>query len=318
MPTTITETNFKFPQQTNFARGSVRDIYTIADRYLAMVVTDRISAFDVVLPVTIPYKGQVLSQIASYFLEATKDIIPNWLMSSPDPNVVLGYLCQPYKVEVVVRGYLSGHAWREYNDDKRLMCGVSLPDGLKENDALPSPIITPATHASVGHDEDISKQDIIERSLVPAEHYEQIEKIALQLFARGTTMAAEKGLILVDTKYEFGVLNGELVLMDEIHTPDSSRYFYADSYHELQKNGQRQRQLSKEFIREWLIAHNFQGLDGQQIPNIPDSFIQEASERYKELYNKITGKQFQAADNNKPLQRIETNIINALNNLKDI
>jgi phosphoribosylaminoimidazole-succinocarboxamide synthase len=317
MSTTIIETNFKFPGQTNFARGSVRDIYTIADNYLAMVVTDRISAFDVVLPITIPYKGQVLSQIATYFLEATKDIVPNWLISSPDPNVVLGYKCEPYKVEVVVRGYLSGHAWREYNDGKRLLCGVTLPNGLKENDAFPSPIITPATHAAVGHDEDISKHDIVERDLIPADRYEEIEALALQLFERGTTMAAEKGLILVDTKYEFGILHDQLVLMDEIHTPDSSRYFYSDTYQELQKNGYGQRQLSKEFIREWLITHDFQGLKGQRIPAIPDSFISEASNRYIELYTKITGAQLNKVDNTDPLQRIDNNVRHTLAKLQD-
>jgi phosphoribosylaminoimidazole-succinocarboxamide synthase len=313
VPQTIGETDFTFPGQTAFFKGSVRDIYVIKDKYLAMVVTDRISAFDYVLPVTIPYKGQVLAQIASYFLESTQDIIPNWLISNPDPNVVLGYKCQPYKVEVVVRGYLTGHAWREYQEGKRELCGVAVPNNLRENDAFPEPIITPATHAAVGHDEDVSKQQILERGLIPAKHYEQIENYALRLFERGTKMAADKGLILVDTKYEFGVLDDKLVLMDEIHTPDSSRYFYADSYATLKKNGKRQRQLSKEFVREWLITHNFQGLEGQAIPDIPDSFIQETSDRYIELCKQLTGEFLDtSAASTDVLERIEKNVRQAL------
>jgi phosphoribosylaminoimidazole-succinocarboxamide synthase len=312
MTQTISETDFTLPGQTAFARGSVRDIYTISNSFLVMVVTDRISAFDVILPVTIPYKGQVLAQIAQYFLDATKDIIPNWLISSPDPNVVIGYNCKPYKVEVVVRGYLTGHAWREYQSGKRELCGVELPNGMHENEAFPEPIITPATHAEVGHDEDVSKAEILSRGLIPLEHYNQIELYARKLFERGTQMAADKGLILVDTKYEFGTLNDELVLMDEIHTPDSSRYFYADSYDELQKTGQRQRQLSKEFVREWLIAHDFQGLDGQTMPPIPETFIQDISERYRELYEQITGKPLQSPGDGNALDRIESNILSAL------
>lgn len=312
---TIAETHFQFPKQTGFFKGSVRDVYTINDKYLAMVVTDRISAFDFLLPVLIPYKGQVLSQIAAYFLDATKDIIPNWLISSPDPNVVLGHKCQAYKIEVVVRGYLTGHAWREYKAGKRTLCGVTLPAAMKENEKFTEPIITPATHAESGHDEDISREEIIARGIIPANDYEQIEQYALQLFARGTDMAVAKGLILVDTKYEFGKKDGQLLLMDEIHTPDSSRYFYADSYHELQSSGQRQRQLSKEFIREWLIAHGFQGLEGQTMPQIPADFVQAASERYIELFEQLTGKQLVKPAQGDPLTRIEANIVNALADL---
>lgn len=321
--TTIAETDFRFPGQTAFARGSVRDIYTIQDKYLVMVVTDRISAFDFVLPVRIPYKGQVLAQIASYFLHATRDIVPNWLIDTPDPNVVLGYACKPYKIEVVVRGYLTGHAWREYNAGKRSLCGVPLPDKLRENDPFPAPIITPATHAEVGHDEDISKVQIIARGLIPAEHYAQIEQYALQLFERGTKMAAEKGLILVDTKYEFGTLEGQIILMDEIHTPDSSRYFYADSYQKLQQTGKRQRQLSKEFVREWLIEHQFQGLAGQVIPAIPESFVEEISSRYIELYEHLTGQTFVASESTEdgstqgPTARINAHVTDSLAKLPD-
>lgn len=317
MPKTLHETNYNLPGQTGFARGSVRDIYTINDSYLAMVVTDRISAFDFVLPVTIPYKGQVLAQIARYFLDATNDIIPNWLISSPDPNVVLGYKCKPYKIEVVVRGYLTGHAWREYNAGKRMLSGVALPEKLHENDRFPEPIITPATHAAVGHDEDISKTELIRQGFIPAEQFRHIERIALELFERGTKMAAEKGLILVDTKYEFGTLDGQLLLMDEVHTPDSSRYFYADSYQSLQENHQKQRQLSKEFVREWLIEHGFQGLPGQSIPTIPDTFVQAVSDRYLELFTKITGQPFTPSASAKNYQSdIEKNIVAALSQLQ--
>lgn len=313
---TISETQFTLPGQTNFQKGSVRDIYTIDDKYLVMVVTDRISAFDFVLPVTIPQKGQVLAQIANYFLKATEDIIPNWLIVSPDPNVVLGHKCKPYKIEVVVRGYLTGHAWREYAAGKRELCGAIMPDGLKENDQFPEPIITPATHAESGHDEDISPAEIIKQGFVPADDWAKIETIAKRLYARGSEMAAKQGLILVDTKYEFGTLGGALVLMDEIHTPDSSRYFYADVYGDRQKRGERQRQLSKEFVREWLIAHDFQGLEGQKIPSIPESFVREISARYVELYERITGKKLEKTpDNVDPLARIETNIQTALKDL---
>lgn len=313
MSAAIAETNFSFPGQTAFQKGSVRDIYTINDEYLAMVVTDRISCFDFLLPVQVPYKGQVLAQIANFFLDATKDIVPNWLIASPDPNVMLGYKCQPYKIEVVVRGYLVGHAWREYQAGKRLLCGITLPDGLQENDKFPAPIITPATHAESGHDEDISHDDIIAQGFIPADDLVAIERLALQLYARGSEMAANNGLILVDTKYEFGKKDGQLVLMDEIHTPDSSRYFYADSYEELLQAGDHQRQLSKEFVREWLIAHGFQGLAGQTIPAIPDDFVQEISERYIELYEKVTGKTFVKPDPNQDvLDRIESNTLKAL------
>jgi phosphoribosylaminoimidazole-succinocarboxamide synthase len=282
-----------------------------------MVVTDRISAFDVILPVVIPHKGQVLSQIAGHFLEATRDIIPNWFIVSPDPNVVIGHKCEPYKIEVVVRGYLVGHAWREYQTGKRELCGVKLPDGMRENEKFPEPIITPATHAEAGqHDEDISAEEIVRRGLVPADDWQQIEKYALKLFKRGTDMAAERGLILADTKYEFGKYNGELYLMDEVHTPDSSRYFYADGYEDRLAEGERQRQLSKEFVREWLIAHDFQGLPGQAMLTLPESFAAEISERYIELYEHLTGQTFvKPAQDENSTTRINANVMNALENL---
>ncbi len=313
---TINRTDFHLPGQTGFATGSVRDIYTVDDKYLAMVVTDRISAFDVLLPVTIPHKGQVLAQVASYFLEATKNIVPNWLISSPDPNVVLGYKCQPYKIEVVIRGYLSGHAWREYREGKRILCGVKMPEGLKENDKFPEPLITPATHAEQGHDEDISGADIVKQGLIPASDYTKIENYTRQLYKRGVAMASKQGLILVDTKYEFGKKDGQLVLMDEVHTPDSSRYFYAEGYEQRQKSGEPQRQLSKEFVREWLIDRGFQGKAGQTMPAIPDSFVQEASERYIELYEQLTGQKLKKpAPDEEVLGRIETNLRTALETL---
>jgi phosphoribosylaminoimidazole-succinocarboxamide synthase len=309
MAQTIDETKFQFTGQTDFQKGSVRDIYTVDDDLLVMVVTDRISAFDFILPTAVPHKGQVLAQTANYFLNATKDIVPNWLIESPDPNVVIGRKCKPYKIEVVVRGYLVGHAWREYKAGKRTLCGVAMPDGLKENQAFPEPIITPATHAESGHDEDISAKEIVEQGIIPEKHYKQIEKYALQLYARGTKMAAENGLILVDTKYEFGTLNDEVVLMDEIHTPDSSRYFYTSEYEERLKTNQRQKQLSKEFVREWLIDHNFQGLEGQVMPEIPQEFVNQISERYIELYEKITGQNFTMPDSSiDPAKRIEANV----------
>ncbi len=273
-----------------------------------MVVTDRVSAFDVILPRPIPYKGQVLNQLASYFLEASKDICPNWIIKIPDPNAAIGILCKPYKVEMVIRGFLTGHAWREYKSGKRMICGVPMPDGLKENDAFPEPIITPTTKSSHGHDEDISREDIIAKGIVAEQEYEQLEKYTRALYERGFRMAMEKGLILVDTKYEFGKSNEKIFLIDEIHTPDSSRYFYADGYEERQKNGQEQRQLSKEFLRQWLIAHDFQGLEGQTIPEMPDEFVKEVSERYIELYEKITGKFFDRVDTRDILNRIENNI----------
>lgn len=287
----IKSTSYSFPGQTGFYQGKVRDVYFFGEK-MAMIASDRISAFDVVLPEAIPYKGQVLNQIAAGFLEATKDIVPNWLESTPHPNVAIGKMCEAYPVEMVVRGYLAGHAWREYRSGKRILCGISLPEGLKENDKLPSPIITPTTKAKEGHDEDISREAIIAQGLVDAAEYEQLEKYALALFARGTEMAAERGLILVDTKYEFGKFQGQIHLIDEIHTPDSSRYFYAAGYEERQKSGEVQKQLSKEFVRQWLIENGFQGKDGQQIPLMTPEIVNSISERYIELYEQVTGKSF--------------------------
>ncbi len=303
----VKETNFSFPGQTGFYKGKVRDVYYF-NGTLAMVATDRISAFDVVLPKAIPFKGQVLNQIAAKFLEATTDIVPNWVISVPDPQVTIGKLCEPYKVEMVVRGYLAGHAWREYSAGKRQVCGVALPDGLRENDKLPQPIITPTTKASEGHDEDISREEIIAQGLVPAQEYEQLEKYTLALFARGTEMAAERGLILVDTKYEFGRYNNEILLMDEIHTPDSSRYFYADGYEERQQKGEPQRQLSKEFVRQWLIENGFQGKDGQQAPEMSQEWVKQISDRYIELFEKITGEKFEKPNQENILSRIQRRI----------
>ncbi len=308
MDQALVKTDFKFPGQKSLYTGKVRDVYNIDDKYLAMVVSDRISAFDVVLPKGIPFKGQVLNQIASYFLDATADILPNWKIASPDPMVTVGKFCEPFKVEMVVRGYLSGHAWREYKAGKRELCGEKLPDGLKESDPLPRPIITPTTKADVGHDEDISKERILSLGLVSREDYEQLEKYTLALFARGQEMARQKGLILVDTKYEFGKCNGQIVLIDEIHTPDSSRYFYAEGYEERQAKGEPQRQLSKEFVREWLISNGFQGQAGQQVPEMTDEFVQQVSDRYIELYEHITGLKFQKADTAHLSERIEKNV----------
>lgn len=286
-------TDFHFEGQTAFYRGKVRDVYTIKNQYLVMVASDRISAFDVVLPKGIPFKGQVLNQTATYFLEATRDIVPNWLLGTPDPNVAVGKVCSPFKVEMVIRGYLAGHAAREYALGKRVICGVSLPDGLKENDRLPEPIITPTTKAAEGHDEDISREEILRQGIVAEADYVQLEKYTQALFKRGSEMAAERGLILVDTKYEFGKTDaGEILLIDEIHTPDSSRYFYAEGYAERQTRGEVQKQLSKEFVRQWLIANGFQGKEGQQIPVMQEEFIEEISARYIELYEHVTGKQF--------------------------
>lgn len=287
---------FNFSKQTNFYKGKVRDVYTIADKYMVMQVSDRISAFDVVLPRPIPYKGQVLNQIAAQFLNATKDIVPNWMISSPLPNITIGHKCETYPVEMVVRGYLTGHAWRTYKSGKRELCGVTLPEGLKENDRFPTPIITPTTKAHEGHDEDISREDIISRGLVPKEEYEQLEKYTLAIYQRGQEIAKERGLILVDTKYEFGKRDGVITLIDEIHTPDSSRYFYLEGYEERQAKGEPQKQLSKEFVREWLMANGFQGKDGQQIPEMTDEVIKGISERYIELYEKVTGKPFVKED----------------------
>jgi phosphoribosylaminoimidazole-succinocarboxamide synthase len=291
MEKAIKETQFKFPDQIGFYKGKVRDVY-IFEESLAVVATDRISAFDVVLPRAIPFKGQVLNQIAARFLEATADIVPNWVTSTPHPNVTIGKKCDPFKVEMVVRGYLAGHAAREYKAGKRTLCGVPLPDGLKENDRLPQPIITPTTKASEGHDEDISKEDILANGIVSEKDYQVLENYTFALFKKGTEMAREKGLILVDTKYEFGKFGDEILLIDEIHTPDSSRYFYADKYDTLQKEGLPQKQLSKEFVRQWLISNGFQGKEGQNVPSMPDEFVEEVSTRYIELYEKIIGEQF--------------------------
>jgi phosphoribosylaminoimidazole-succinocarboxamide synthase len=311
----IKETHFNFPQQTNFYKGKVRDVYTIDDQLMAMVVTDRISAFDVVLPEAIPFKGQVLNQIAAKFLAATKDIVPNWVLSTPDEMVTIGRICEPYKVEMVIRGYLAGHAWREYSAGKRSVCGVELPEGLKENDKLPTPIITPTTKASVGHDEDISKQDILAKGIVSLVDYENLENYTQALYKRGTEMAAERGLILVDTKYEFGKVGDTIYLIDEIHTPDSSRYFYADGYEERQRNNEPQKQLSKEFVRKWLIENNFQGKDGQVIPEMTPEIVNSISERYIELYEQIVGEKFVKNPSSSIVNRIEQNVINAIKDL---
>lgn len=310
----ITETNFNFPKQKSFYKGKVRDVYNIDDKMLVMIVSDRISAFDVVLPKGIPYKGQVLNQIASKFLKATEDIVPNWVIAVIDPMVTVGHLCEPFKIEMVIRGYLSGHAWREYKAGKRLLCGVTMPEGMKENDKFSEPIITPSTKASVGHDEDISKEDIISKGIVAKEEYEQLEKYARAIFQRGTEIAAKMGLILVDTKYEFGKKDGKIYLIDEIHTPDSSRYFYKEGYEERQKKGEAQKQLSKEFVREWLMANGFQGKDGQKVPEMTPEIIKSISERYIELYENIVGEKFVKSDVSNVLGRIEKNIINFLKN----
>ena len=308
----LTQTNFQLPNQTAFYRGKVRDVYTVGEK-LIMVASDRISAFDHVLTKAIPYKGQVLNQIAAHFLKATEDICPNWLIAIPDPNVAIGHTCTPFKVEMVIRGYLAGHAARVYSKGGRILCGVTLPDGLIENDKLPSPIITPTTKAEVGHDEDIRREDILAKGIVAESDYLELERLTHALFQRGTQMAAAQGLILVDTKYEFGkTADGQIVVIDEIHTPDSSRYFYTEGYAERQKKGEKQRQLSKEFVREWLIAHGFQGLEGQMMPLMPESFVSEISERYIELYENITGKGFQKADTGAILERIEHNILDWL------
>lgn len=311
----IKETNFNFENQTAFYRGKVRDVYTIANDYLAMVASDRISAFDVVLPRPIPYKGQVLNQIAAKFLAATADIIPNWVADVPDPSVTIGMMCEPFKVEMVIRGYLSGHAWREYAAGRRQVCGETLVEGLKENDKLPEPIITPTTKAAVGHDEDISRAEILSRGIVSEEDYIQLEKYTKALFQRGTEIAAERGLILVDTKYEFGKKDGKIILIDEIHTPDSSRYFYAEGYAERQAADEPQKQLSKEFVRKWLIENGFQGKDGQQVPEMTDEIVNSISERYIELYEHITGEKFQYPEAGQVLARVENNVSQALKKL---
>ncbi|NVN95537.1 MAG: phosphoribosylaminoimidazolesuccinocarboxamide synthase [Bacteroidetes bacterium] len=315
MSNAITSTHFNFPKQNNVYIGKVRDVYTIDNKYLVMVVSDRISAFDVVLPKGIPYKGQVLNQIAAKALDATLDIVPNWKISVPDPMVTIGRFCEPFKVEMVVRGYLSGHAWREYKEGKRTICGVAMPEGLKENDKFPQPIITPTTKAVIGHDEDISKEEIISLGLVSKSDYEMLEKYTLAIFKRGSEIAAQKGLILVDTKYEFGKADGVIYLIDEIHTPDSSRYFYADGYAERQAKGEKQKQLSKEFVREWLMENGFQGRDGENVPEMTDEFIHQVSERYIELYENITGEKFIRADVSDVVKRVEANITECLKTL---
>jgi phosphoribosylaminoimidazole-succinocarboxamide synthase len=313
MTNTIVKTEFTFPEQSKLYKGKVRDVYTINKDTLIMIATDRISAFDFVLPKGIPYKGQVLNQIASKFLKATTDIVPNWLEATPDPSVSIGKRCEPFKVEMVIRGYLTGHAWREYRDGKRILCGVPMPDGMKENDKFPTPILTPTTKADVGHDEDISREEILAQGLVSEQDYLQLEDYTKALFARGTEMAAERGLILVDTKYEFGKdKNGVITLIDEIHTPDSSRYFYKDSYQERQDKGEKQKQLSKEFVRQWLIENGFQGKDGQEIPFMSDEFVDSISERYIELFEHITGEKFVKQEVEDVLKRVEQNILNYL------
>ena len=314
MSNTIINTKFNFPGQTSVYRGKVREVYNLDDNILVMVATDRLSAFDVVMPKGIPYKGQILNQIASKMMAATEDIVPNWLLANPDPNVAVGIACEPFKVEMVIRGYLSGHAAREYKAGKRMLCGVEMPDGMKENDKFPEPIITPATKAEKGdHDEDISREDILKRGIVSEVDYEILETYTKALFQRGTEIAAKHQLILVDTKYEFGKTpEGEIVLIDEIHTPDSSRYFYADTYRELQGKGEPQKQLSKEFVRQWLISNGFQGLEGQTVPHMTDAYIASVSERYIELYENITGENFIKADISDIHTRIEQNVLQYL------
>lgn len=307
---TITSTDYKFPNQTSVYKGKVREVYRLEDNRVIMIATDRLSAFDVVMPKGIPYKGQILNQIATKMMKATEDLVPNWLEATPDPNVAVGQLCEPFKVEMVIRGYMAGHAAREYKAGKRELCGVALPEGLKENDKFEKPIITPATKAEMGdHDEDISREDILKRGIVSEEDYKVLEDYTRKLFERGTEIAAKQGLILVDTKYEFGKnANGEIVLIDEIHTPDSSRYFYANTYEELQEKGEPQKQLSKEFVRQWLIQNGFQGKEGQEVPFMSDEYIETVSERYIELYENITGETFEKADVSNIEKRVEENV----------
>jgi phosphoribosylaminoimidazole-succinocarboxamide synthase len=307
----IKETKFTFPGQTGFYSGKVRDVYYFGN-IMAMVASDRISAFDVILPRAIPDKGRVLNQIAAFNLSATKDIVPNWVIATPDPNVTIGFKCEPFPVEMVVRGYLAGHAAREYKAGKRMLCGVSLPEGLKENDKLPHPIITPTTKAKVGHDEDISREEILKRGLVSEADYKMLEDYTLKLYRKGTELAAERKLILVDTKYEFGKHNNKIYLIDEVHTPDSSRYFYAEGYESRQRNGEEQKQLSKEFVRQWLIANGFQGKDGQQVPVMTDEIVSSISARYKELYQQVRGESLTEVDYSDILPRIERNILNSV------
>lgn len=311
----LTQSTFQFPGQINTYHGKVRDVHTLNNGMLVMVASDRISAFDHILPKGIPYKGQVLNQVAALFLNATQDIVPNWLLATPDPNVAVGLQCEPIRLEMVIRGYLAGHAAREYAAGKRSLCGVSLPEGLKENDQLPHPIITPATKADEGHDEDISREEILARGIVSEETYNLLEQYTYQLFERGSQMAAQRGLILVDTKYEFGFHNGKIYLMDEIHTPDSSRYFYQEGYEERQNNGVPQKQLSKEFVRQWLIEKGFQGREGDIMPAMPDDFVQTVSDRYIELYELITGEKFVKADTANMAARITDNVTHYLSNI---
>ncbi len=313
MTNTIIKTTFNLPGQTHFYKGKVRDVYTIHDDILIMIATDRISAFDCVLPKGIPYKGQVLNQIASNFLRATEDIVPNWLEATPDPSVSVGRKCSPFKVEMVIRAYLTGHAWREYRDEKRMLCGVPMPEGMKENDKFPEPIITPTTKADVGHDEDISKEDILAQGIVSEIDYMQLENYTIELFNRGTEIANERGLLLVDTKYEFGKDKDDVItLIDEIHTPDSSRYFYKEGYYEKQESGEKQKQLSKEFVRQWLIENGFQGKEGQKIPFMSDDLVDSVSERYIELFEHISGQQFFKEKVDDVISRVESNILNYL------
>ncbi|WP_047414483.1 phosphoribosylaminoimidazolesuccinocarboxamide synthase [Cellulophaga sp. Hel_I_12] len=316
MKNTIIATNFNFPGQVDVYKGKVREVYRLENDLMVMIATDRLSAFDVVMPKGIPYKGQILNQIATKMMADTSDIVPNWLLASPDPNVAIGHACEPFKVEMVIRGYMSGHAAREYTLGKRVLCGVAMPNGMKENDKFPAPIITPATKAEMGdHDEDISREDILKRNIVAEKDYLILEKYTRALFKRGIEIAAKRGLILVDTKYEFGkTKDGRIVLIDEIHTPDSSRYFYADGYEERQKNGAPQKQLSKEFVRQWLIANDFQGLKGQKVPEMTDEYIETVSERYIELYEKIVGENFKKAELTNIQNRIETNVLAYLKN----
>jgi phosphoribosylaminoimidazole-succinocarboxamide synthase len=310
----IKETNFKFPGQTGFYSGKVRDVYYFGE-LMAMVASDRISAFDVILPEAIPDKGRVLNQIAAYNLHATKSLVPNWVIETPDPNVTIGFKCDPFAVEMVVRGYLAGHAWREYKSGKRLLCGVKLPEGLRENDKLPHPIITPTTKAKVGHDEDISREDILKHGIVSEQDYTTLEDYTLKLFAKGTELAAARGLILVDTKYEFGKHNGTIYLIDEVHTPDSSRYFYTDGYEARQKAGEHQKQLSKEFVRQWLIENGFQGKDGQKVPEMTPEIIASISARYKELYQQVQGESLEPVDYTVISKRIELSILNSIKSI---
>jgi phosphoribosylaminoimidazole-succinocarboxamide synthase len=312
---TITESEFNFPGQLSVYHGKVRDVYTLKNDLVVMVASDRISAFDHVLPKGIPFKGQVLNQVATMFLDATKDIVPNWLLATPDPSVAVGLACEPIRVEMVIRGYLAGHAAREYAAGKRMICGVEMPEGLKENDRFPEPIITPASKAEEGHDEDISREEIIQKDLVPEAIYFQMENYTRALFKRGSEIAAKRGLILVDTKYEFGLRNGTVILIDEIHTPDSSRYFYSDGYNERQIKGEPQKQLSKEFVRQWLMENGFQGLEGQTMPDMPDEFVQTITNRYIELYERISGNTFVKSETSDIANRIQSNVENYLNKL---